>query len=115
MNSHFKVCSQIGAPRLFVVQDFFHTALKKDMPISDEVAFIDDGKDFPSIVIGDQNTDLLLGKVTDEMFDILDRQRIDVGKGLVEHQEGGLSDKSSGDFHAAPLPSGECCSLLFGQ
>ena len=73
-------------------------SLELDFSLLDEVAPVDNRKDFAGVMVGDEDADLFLLEDGDEVFDIGDRQRINIGKGLIEKKEGGLSHEGPRNF-----------------
>ena len=58
-------------------------------------------------MIGDEHADAALLKVLDDALDIADGNGVHTGKGLIQQDEFGLHGQRAGDFHAAPLATGE--------
>ena len=53
------------------------------------------------IVIGDEHPDAALLQVQDDLLDIVDRDRVDAGKGLIQQDEVRLGRQGAGDFDPA--------------
>ena len=58
MLSQAEIFSEIASPRFRVIDQFIDGSGEEDFPLVHEVAPVDNGENFPRIVIGDQNADL---------------------------------------------------------
>src|SRR5690606_36789336 len=58
-------------------------------------------------VVGDQDRDAAGGELAEDLLDLLDRDRVDAGEGLVEEEELRLDRERAADLEAAALAAGE--------
>lgn len=56
---------------------------EEDLSLLNEIASIDNREDFSSVVVGDEDADLLFFEKRDEVFDVCDGERVDVGEWLI--------------------------------
>jgi hypothetical protein len=90
-----------------VGEEFVDGAGEEHFALLNEVGAVDEAEDFAGVVVGDEYADPFGAEVADEVFEVLDGDGVDVGKGFVEEEEGGVGDEGAGDFEAAPLAARE--------
>ena len=66
-------------------------------------------------MIGDQHADAAVPQARDDRLNVVDRDRVDAGKRLVEQQEFRLGHECAGDLEPAPLAAGELIGFLRAQ
>ncbi len=66
-------------------------------------------------MIGDQDTQATLHQPVDVLLNILDRDRIDTGKRLIEQHELGFVDEGPGNLNAAPFAARQRISFVLSK
>ena len=110
-----KVFAEVGRAGFRAFQELVDGAREQDLAVADEVTPVDDGENLAGVVIGDQHADPFALEMADHRLDVVDGEWIDVRKGLIEQEEGGLDDQRAGDFEAAPLSSGKAARFLLAR
>ena len=67
----------------------------------DDESAVDEFERFSDIVIRNKHPDSPSGKLSHQLANITDRNRINSGEGLIEEHELGVGGESTGDLHAA--------------
>ena len=70
-----------------VGSQLFGVALKENLALEKQVGAIGDGERFLHVVVGDENADVAVFQLPDDVLDVFHGNRVDSGKGLVEHDE----------------------------
>src|SRR4029077_19461784 len=102
-----ELIAEIDTPHVLVVDDVVGGAVGQHHAVMDDVGAAHEIKRLPNIVVGDENADASLGEMAHKRANVVDRDRVDAGKGLVEQHERRAAGKRPGNFDAAPLTAGE--------
>ena len=113
--SQFEIFAEIGAAGMRVREKSIDCAAEEDFPFLNEIASIDDRKNFPGIMVCDEDADIFLFQQADEVFDVSDSQWVDICKRFIEEEEGGLGDESAGDLKASPFSTRKGGGLFIGE
>ena len=70
-----------------VLGEFFGLALKQNSTLKQQVGTVGDGQRLLHVVVGDEDTDVAVFQSPHHMLYLLDGNRVDTGKRLVEHDE----------------------------
>ena len=63
-------------------------------------------------MIGDEDADAFFGKAANDLFNFVNGDGVNPGKGFVQQQELGLGGQGAGDFGAPPLAAGQGKTVL---
>jgi hypothetical protein len=66
-------------------------------------------------MVGDQDADAAVCEVPGDALDVVHRQRVDAGEGLIEQDEGRVRRQRSRDLDAAPLAAREAHAQVVAQ
>lgn len=96
-----EVASEIFFADRRVFGQFFGSALEEDLAFEQQVGSVGDAQRLLGVMVGDQDADVLFFKMIDNRLDVLDGDRVDSGKGFVEHDELRVDGQAAGYFGAA--------------
>src|SRR5262245_27153937 len=83
-----ELVAEIDAPHVLVVDDLRGSAVGQHHAVMNDVGAADQIERLAHIVIGDQHADATLREMANQRANVVDRDRIDAGEGLVEQHEG---------------------------
>lgn len=101
-----KVSTQIKATDLRIGGHELCGSLTQDTPFKEKGGFVGDGEGLLHIVVRNQDTDIAALQGINDMLNILDRNRVDTGKRLIQQDEGRVGGKCPGHLRTAALTSG---------
>ena len=81
--------------------------LLQDRSFIKQIGAVGDGEGLADIVVGDDDADVAVFEFGDDVLNILDGNRVNAGKGLVQQDELRVDGQGAGDLAPAPLTSGE--------
>src|SRR5205085_3694889 len=99
--------AQIEAADILVGDEGLGAAGEQDLAAIDDAGAVDDVERLADIVIGDQDADVAILEIPDQVANVLDRNRVDAGEGLVEQHDRGIGGERAGDLAAAALAPGQ--------
>src|SRR5690606_23719367 len=102
-----EICTQVDVTYLLVGEDGIGVALGNDVAGADDVGGVADIQRLAHIVVGNQNADAALLEVANDVLDVIDRDRVNTGKGLIKQDKGGVGGQATGDFRAAAFATGQ--------
>ena len=73
----------------------------------DDVGSVTNVEGIADVVVGNEHADAALGQITDFVFDVCHRNRVDAREGLVEQHEARLHRERPGNLESATFPSRE--------
>src|SRR5690606_33902850 len=100
---HPELFAQIQTPDVWVVHDILRPPLHEHLARIDDVGAVGQAERLADIVVGDQDADAAVGKVTHQLLDVADGDRINAGEGLVEQHVARPRRQGASDFDAAAL------------
>ena len=98
---------EIDVAHLLVRQNLLGAAGGDDMSLADNVGLFTDVQGIAYVVIGDQYANSPVTEVGDDLLDVIDRDRVDAGKGFIQQDEIRLGGESPGNLYASPFAAGE--------
>ena len=98
-----EVLTQIDAANIRIGEDVFGIALGQYVAIVDNVGVFADVKGFSDIVVGNQYAYTAIFKVADNALNVIHRNGVNAGKGLVEEYKSRLHRQCAGNFDTPPL------------
>src|SRR5713101_6328430 len=75
---------QINLPRIRIIDQQFGFAFADHFAVMDQISAIDQLQRFPDVVIGDEDAEAALLEAADDFLHLINRDRIDAAKRLVE-------------------------------
>ena len=96
----FEFVPQVGLSYSLAGRYLIRGAVFKNLAINQDVRVVAGAEGFSDIVIGDEHADTSSFEMTDNIFYVIDRQRVDTGEGLIQQYEGWIGGQSSGYFEA---------------
>ena len=112
---HGEMLAQVGRAHLLIVKELGRFPFRENSAIAHYICTVADIEGLPHIMVGNQNADTALPKVTDDALDIDNGERIDSREGLVEQNELRLHSEAAGDFQAASLAPGQTGCVIVAQ
>lgn len=110
---------ELGAEIFFahdgVLGQLLGSALKQDFAIKKQISAVGDGKRFRSVVVGDEDADVLFLKAVNYPLNILYGDGVNTGKRLVKHDELGVDGKAPRNFGASAFASGELVAEILAH
>jgi hypothetical protein len=94
----FEFVTQVGLRHCFTGRYLIRGAALKNLTVNQDVCAVTGAKGFSDIVIGDEHTDTPTFEVADNIFYVIDGQRVDAGKGLIQQYERRIGGQSAGYF-----------------
>lgn len=111
--AEFEVASQILFPHDFVRSQLFGRALIQHFALEKEVGAIRDAERFVDVVVGDEDADVFVLEFGHNGLNVLYGDRIDTGKGFVQHDEARRYSQAAGYLGTATLAAGEAVAKVF--
>ena len=81
---HQESISQINLSRLLITHQILGWAIHQKLPLVHDVSMINDAECFSYVVIGDQDSDVPLGKLSDDGLDIRNSDGVHSSKGFIQ-------------------------------
>jgi hypothetical protein len=103
---HSELFAQVNLAGYLTLQEFVLRTGDYDLTKVDDVGAMGDLQSIPNVMIGDEHPDTLSRKVHSDALDLVHRDRIDAGEGLIEQQKVRLDRQGAGDFRPASFASG---------
>ena len=98
-----KVLSKVGFAHFCVAEDMFCRAFGNNMAFTDNIGMLADIQCFTHIVVGDQHTNTFVPQVADNTFDVIDRDGVNPGKGLIQQNKLWVCSQCPSNFDAPSL------------
>ena len=88
---------------------------KSMRPSEEQIRSIRNRERLGSVMVGDEDSYILVFQPVDHRLNLLHGNRVDSGKGFVQHDEFGADGQTSRYLRAPPLSSGESVSEIFAH
>ena len=98
-----------------VCREGFRSAALEDGSFIEQVGTVDDGESLTHIVVGDDDSDILVFELCDDVLDVFNRNWIDTGKRLIKQDELRIDGQGAGNLAAAALTTGKLDSLALAH
>ena len=103
----FAVEHEVSAEIFFadnrIFSQLLRSTLEQDLSFKKQVGSVGDTQCFLRVMVCDENADIFFLEMIDHRLDILDRNRVDSRKRLVEHDEFRVDSQTAGNLRAAAL------------
>ena len=93
----------------------FGSTLEEDVAIEQQIGTVGQTKRFQSIVVGDEDTDVLVLQLPHDVLDVLHGNRVDTRKRLVEHDELRVDGQASGNLRASAFTPRELVAKVLAH
>ena len=93
----------------------FRSAALEDGSLVEQIGAVNDGERLTHIVVGDDDTDILVFQFCDDVLDVLHGDRVDTGKRLIEKDELGVDGKCTCNLATAALTTGKLDALALAH
>src|SRR5712692_8838050 len=100
--------SQIDAPHFWIVAQNVRSARSKDFPMIQDVCAIRYAESFSHVMVRDQHADSRPAQIANNFLQILDGERVDSRKRLVQQDEGWLQRQRPRNLEPPPLSARQC-------
>ena len=80
----FKIPAEVETAYLVICREFFGGAMFKDFAFDEQVSSVADGKGFVHIMIGNEDSDLLIFQPGNNSLDIFDCDGVNTGEGFIQ-------------------------------
>src|SRR5690606_21708427 len=91
----------------FIRRQLFRGSVSQYFSLKHKISPVGDGKRFLDVVIRDQDTDVFCFEFGNDVLDILYRDRVNTGKGLIKQDKFGIGSQGTGDFGPASFSTGK--------
>src|SRR5690606_14604491 len=102
-------------PHQLVGKYLLGTAFGDDMAVVDDVGLVADIQGLTHVMVGDEHADALVLEVLDDLLDIVHRDRVDPGEGLVQQNELRIGSQGPSNLRAAALTAGQAHASTVAQ
>ena len=79
--------SEVGFAYFFVAEDVIRGSFGNNMAFADDVGMLANIQCFADIMVGDQHTNTFISEVTNNVFDVVNRDGVNTSKRFVEQNK----------------------------
>ena len=96
-----EVAAEVALTDDLVFSQLLRCALKEYSSLKQQIRAVSDAQSLGRVMVGDEDADILFFKLVDYRLDILYRDGVNAGKGLVEHYKFGVDGKTACNLGAS--------------